>query len=82
MNYYIGLYSPNKAKRDIDDIMQSMGFEDIAVRMEEKDKASRFFRKLFCVVKVLFVLQKGDLLLIQYPFTKYYSILCSIARLK
>ena len=82
MNYYIGLYSPNKAKRDIDDIMQSMGFEDIAVRMEEKDKASRFFRKLFCVVKVLFVLQKGDLLLIQYPFKKYYSILCSIARLK
>lgn len=82
MNYYIGLYSPNKAKRDIDEIMQSMNFKDIAIQMEEKNKAARFFRKLLCVAKTWFVLKKGDLLLIQYPFKKYYSVLCKIARSK
>lgn len=82
MNYYIGLYSPNKAKRDIDEIMESIGFKDIAFQMNENNKVARFLRKLLCVIKVLFILNKEDLLVIQYPFKKYYVILCKIAKFK
>lgn len=79
---YIGLYSSNKAKRDIDEILHSTGAVDSAVRMSEQSKTGRFVRKILCVAKMLFVLKKDDVLLIQYPFKKYYSLLCDIARLK
>lgn len=82
MNYYIGLYSPNKAKRDIDTIMQGMGFTAIAIPMNETNSLTRFIKKLLCVLKTLFVLHKGDLLLIQYPFKKYYHTLCLFAHIR
>lgn len=79
---FIGLYSPNKAKRDIDDILRSIGASDAAVGIREYGKASRFIRKLLCVIKLLVILKKDDVLLIQYPFKKYFSTLCRISRFK
>ena len=79
---FIGLYSPNKAKRDIDDILRAIGASDAAVGIRECGKASRFFRKLRSLIKVMVVLKKDDVRLIQYPFKKYFSTLCRISRLK
>lgn len=62
--------------------MADMGFRNLAVLENKDGKVARFFAKLFAVGKLPFVLHKGDLLLIQYPFKKYYSLLCRIARMK
>ena len=81
MNYFISMDSPNTAKRHIDAFMKEIGFVDVAVKMG-KGKIAIFFRKLFSMVNLLFKLHKGDVLLIQYPFKKFYVIQCQIAHLK
>jgi hypothetical protein len=81
MNYFISMDSPNTAKRHIDAFMKEIGFVDVAVKMG-KGKIATFFRKLFSTVNLLFKLHKGDVLLIQYPFKKFYVIQCQIAHLK
>ncbi|MCQ2244152.1 MAG: galactofuranosyltransferase [Bacteroidaceae bacterium] len=82
MNTYLKISTNNKAKQDIDQFMADMGFRNLAFLENKDGKVARFFAKLFAVGKLPFVLHKGDLLLIQYPFKKYYSLLCRIARMK
>lgn len=89
MNYYIGINSTNKAKQDIDTLMKGMGFHDIAVKGVPRNpdtrggqKVETFTRKLFSMISLLFLLKKGDVLLIQYPFKKFYTLQCRIAHLK
>lgn len=82
MNCYLGIKSRNKAKNDIDEIMAASGFRDLAISFGGKDKVVVFFSKLLSVLRLPFVLHKSDVLLIQYPFKKYYSLLCRIARMK
>ena len=81
MNYFISMDSPNTAKRHIDAFMKEMGFTDAAVKVG-KGKIAIFFRKLFSMANLLLKLRKGDVLLIQYPFKKFYVIQCEIAHLK
>ncbi len=81
MNYFISMNSPNTAKRHVDSFMQSMGFTDLAVHTG-KGKVATFFRKLLSMFNLLLKLHKGDVLLIQYPFKKFYVIQCRIAHLK
>ena len=81
MNCYISMHSPNTAKRHVDELMRRMGFTDWAVRTG-RGKVATFFRKLFSMVNLLLKLKRGDVLVIQYPFKKFFVIQCNIARLK
>lgn len=81
MNCYIGMDSPNTAKRHVDELMRRMGFTDLAVKVG-RGKVATFFRKLFSMVNLLRRLHNGDVLVIQYPFKKFYVIQCRIAHLK
>ena len=73
--------SPNAAKRHVDEIARMEGFEDMAVKVG-KGKVATFLRKLLSVTALMFRIHKGDVLLIQYPFKKFYVIQCRIAHLK
>ena len=81
MNCYISMHSPNTAKRHVDELMRRMGFTDWAVGTG-RGKVATFFRKLFSMVNLLLKLKRGDVLVIQYPFKKFFVIQCNIARLK
>ena len=81
MRCYVSIDSPNAAKRHVDEIMKGMGFRDLAVKTFN-GKIGTFFRKLFSMVNLCFHLQKGDVLVIQYPFKKFYVVQCKISRLK
>lgn len=82
MNAFIRLNSPNKAKMDIDQLMLERGFRDISVNINGTGGVARFFRKLFSVLNILFTIHKGDVLLIQYPFKKFFILQCELARFK
>ncbi len=79
--YYISMDSPNAAKRHVDEIAHREGFRDVAVKTG-KGKIATFFRKLFSMASLLLRIGKGDVLLIQYPFKKFYVVQCKIAHLK
>lgn len=81
MNCYISMDSPNTAKKHVDELMHRWGFTDLAVKTG-KGKVATFFRKVFSMVNLLFKLKKGDVLVIQYPFKKFYVTQCQIAHLK
>ena len=81
MNCYISMHSPNTAKRHVDELMKWMAFTDLSVSTG-KGKVAIFFRKLFSMANLLFKLKKGDVLVIQYPFKKFYVIQCQIAHMK
>ena len=81
MNCYISMNSQNAAKRHVDEIMKTMEFKDLAVKTFN-GKIGTFFRKLFSMVNLVFRLKKGDVLVIQYPFKKFYVIQCRIAHVK
>lgn len=73
----------NKAKIDFEIIMESMGFENLGFGQRiEKGKVKGFFYDLFSIIKVLFSIRKDDLLVIQYPLRKYYTIVASVAAMK
>lgn len=89
MNYYFSKSYKNttgagdKAKTDIEQILQDNGFKNIGLKQSfHKSKATGFFMTLFSVLKTVFSLRKGDCLVIQYPLKKYYGFICQIARLK
>ncbi|MBQ0056316.1 MAG: galactofuranosyltransferase [Bacteroidales bacterium] len=82
MNLYLRLPFNNKAKNDIDDLMEARGFRNVAVGSAWKGTVPRFFAKLLSVVMLVFRIHRGDVLLIQYPFKKYYPSLCRIARMR
>lgn len=83
MNYYLSRNYQNKAKNDIEVILTEMGFKGIGVkRKANQNGISDFFATLFSVLKCPFCLQNGDILLLQYPFKKYFSLVCKLAHLK
>ena len=47
MNCYLKIISPNKAKNDIDELMERDGFRNLSVHIGSKGKVSVFFSKLF-----------------------------------
>lgn len=82
MRYYIEVGTINKAKQDIDEICSREGFCNLTVRNFGKGGIGRFLTKVVSVGKILFRLNKGDILLLQYPMKKFYKIACRLARLK
>jgi len=73
----------SKAKCDIETIMSQAGIRNIGLpQAYHTYKISAFFYTLRSVLKMAFLIRKGDELILQYPFKKYYFFCCSIAHLR
>lgn len=81
-NLFLKIPSHNKAKEDIDIIMGMNDFHDIAWSLRSHNSVARFISKLVSVFLILARVKKGDILLIQYPFKKYFSFMCMLAHFK
>lgn len=81
---YKGLSSAgNKAKTDIERIMEEMSFKNVGLMQTTYNNAvSAFLRTLASVLKSPFCLHKGDNLVLQYPLKKYFTFVCNMAHLR
>lgn len=78
-NLFLQFYNSNKARTDLDAIMSANGFRNIAVCSSCRSKVGIFWAKLATLAIMPMRIKRGDVLLIQYPFKKYYTLLCRIA---
>lgn len=82
-NYYNLTSAGNKAKTDNEDTIQEMGAINLGLpRTVRSNKLLAFFLDLLGIIRACLLLQKGDILFLQYPVKKYFSFLCNIARMK
>ena len=82
-NYKEVVSAGNKAKIDIEIIMERMGFKNIGVaRSYSSNTFVAFITTLYSVLKSFFNLHRGDTLVLQYPLKKYFAIVCKIAHLR
>ena len=73
----------NKAKSDYEKILESLGAVNIALkRRESHNKIYAFFLNLIGFIKYTFSIRKNDILVLQYPVKKYFSLICYIAHKK
>lgn len=73
----------NKAKTDIEQIMESHGFRNVGLKQTRYTNVIvAFCFTLFGVLKSFFSLRKGDVLVLQYPLKKYYAFVCNMAHLR
>ena len=81
---YKGLSSAgNKAKTDIERIMEDMSFRNVGLQQTTyTNEILSFLTTLASVLKSPFYLQKGDKLVLQYPLKKYFTFVCNMAHLK
>ena len=64
----------NKAKTDIEQIMESNGFVNVGLRQTRyTNSILAFLATLAGVLKLPFSLRKGDRLVVQYPLKKYHT---------
>ena len=82
-NYYNLTSAGNKAKTDNEDTLAEMGAINLGLpRTIRNSKILAFFLDLIGVIRACILLQKDDVLFLQYPVKKYFSFLCHIAHLK
>ena len=73
----------NKAKTDIEQIMEAHGFRNVGLKQTRyTNVVVAFCFTLFSVLKSFFCLRKGDVLVLQYPLKKYYAFVCNMAHLR
>lgn len=73
----------SKAKCDIEAIMSKSGIRNIGLpQVHLTNKISAFLYTLRSVLKMGATIRKGDELILQYPFKKYYSLCCYMAHHK
>lgn len=73
----------NKAKTDMEKIMDGLGFVNVGAKQTlHHSNIKGYLLTLGGVVRSLFAIRKGDILVMQYPLKKYYSFICRIAHLK
>ncbi len=83
MSYlHIQLPTKNQAKKDIDRFMEASGFKNVALRSKSHNKISFFFVKLLSVLLLTVRVKRGDILLMQYPFKKFYTLACVLTHLR
>ena len=82
-NYYNLTSAGNKAKTDNEDTLVEMGAINLGLsRTIRNSKILAFFLDLIGIIRACILLQKGDVLFLQYPVKKYFSFLCHVAHLK
>lgn len=73
----------NKAKTDIEYIMEQCGYRNVGLKQTRYTNAViAFILTLSGVLKSVFCLHKGDVLILQYPLKKYYTFVCCMAHLR
>lgn len=73
----------NKAKTDIEQVMEAHGFRNVGLKQTRYTHVvMAFCATLFSVAKSCFCLRKGDVLVLQYPLKKYYAFVCNMAHLR
>ena len=82
-NYYNLTSAGNKAKTDNEDTLAEMGAINLGLpRSIRNSKILAFFLDLIGIIRACILLQKDDVLFLQYPVKKYFSFLCHVAHLK
>lgn len=82
-NYYNLTSAGNKAKTDNEDTLVEMGAINLGLpRTIRNSKILAFFLDLIGIIRACILLQKDDVLFLQYPVKKYFSFLCHVAHLK
>ena len=82
-NYYNLTSAGNKAKTDNEDTLAEMGAINLGLpRTIKNSKILAFFLDLIGIIRACILIQKGDVLFLQYPVKKYFSFLCHVAHLK
>ena len=82
-NYYHLTSAGNKAKTDNEDTLVEMGAINLGLpRTIRNSKILAFFLDLIGVIRACILLQKDDVLFLQYPVKKYFSFLCHVTHLK
>ena len=72
----------SKARLDVEQVMDQLGFSPAGKRHSiTKNRLFHFVRTIAIVVRMLLYVNKGDVLILQYP-TKYYSIICRLAHMR
>jgi len=83
MNLYLKKKTPSKARRDVDQIMEEMGFRNIGFTPSKSNsKVIDFFVTFAGMIKAPWVIKKGDILLLPYNLRKYYLYLCRLTHLR
>ena len=73
----------NKAKTDIEETLSKLGYKNAGLpQTTYSNKIAGFLITLAGVLKVLFTVSANDVVIVQYPFKKYYSFVCNIIHLK
>ena len=82
-NYYNLTSAGNKAKTDNEDTLSEMGATNLGLsRTVNSSKILAFFLDLAGIIRACILLQKNDVLFLQYPVKKYFSFLCNVASMK
>lgn len=82
-NYYGLSGAGNKAKTDIECTLRQMGAVNLGLPTTFYDnKVVAFLLNLMGIVKMVFCLRRGDVLLLQYPVKKYFTFICRVAQLR
>lgn len=73
----------NKAKTDIETIMDGMGARNIGLKRTVGSGAVvHFVRNLLGVIRAMACIRKGDVLVLQYPMKKYYETIADVAHMR
>ena len=79
-NYRNSAYAGNKAKIDIEQIMQNIGYTNIGrSQTRYSGVVSAFMATLASMAAAPFHIGRGDVLVLQYPLKKYFRMQCRIA---
>lgn len=79
-NYRNSAYAGNKAKIDIEQIMQNLGYTNIGrSQTRYSGVVSAFMATLASMAAAPFHIGRGDVLVLQYPLKKYFRMQCRIA---
>ena len=81
--YHGGMNAGNKAKMDIEASLAEMGFRAVGIHSyNRRNSLWAFLLNLVGVCSLLFVIRKGDTVVVQYPYKKFYAWACRLIHLK
>lgn len=73
----------SKAKQDIEQILQGLGFRPIGIRRrQQQGAAAAFVWNLLGLCSLLFRIKRHDKVVIQYPYKKFYRPACTLVHCK
>jgi hypothetical protein len=82
-NYNETTSAGNKAKTDIECILSQQGYKNAGlVQTTCSSKIIGFILTFAGVMKLFFTVAANDIVVLQYPFKKYYSFVCNIVHFK